>query len=163
MAQTVHILKTSGFILLIVLGVALLIFTLLGIYQTYRVEHRRDNQIFRAGKLPAQAPDGFHKGNRFEGFGEDWQGKVFYAETQSGINRFTDGDRFTFKTYPAKGLRGKDQKVLRIDYSQPGNPWWLHFIVDEIVETEPGHYLGKVHLRVIPGMPFTLTYFELQK
>lgn len=132
-----------------------------GLVQTYRVQHRPSQKLFQAGTIPEPLPDGFYQGNHFTGFGKDWQGKVFDRVAQAGINQFANGQRFTFTTYQTAGLRDKSQQVLRIDYKRPGNPWWLRFIVDEIVQTEPGHYLGKVHLRVMPGVVFTLTYFEL--
>ncbi len=177
MAQAATIFKIGGIVLLVLVALVLLGFVGFGVYRTYAVEHRANQQRFRSGKLPRPAPDGFYQGNKFRGFGDSsdaqrseprsehrgWQGKIFNTHDQTGINKFTDGERFTFKTYTTQGLRDKDRQVLRIDYNQPGNPWWLHFIVDEIVETEPGHYLGKVHLQVIPGLPFTLTYFELTK
>jgi len=133
---------------------------LAGTVQTYRVQHRPAQQQFTSGTVPALLPNGFHQGNPFSGIGKHWQGKVFDANNGTGINKFDDGERFVFKIYPATGLRDK-QQVLKIDYNQPGNPLWLRFIVDEIVQTSPGHYLGKVHVRVIPGIVFTLTYFEL--
>ncbi len=156
-------LRISSIVVAIFIGLGLLILISLGLYKTYKVEHSANQDLFRNGKLPNPLPDGFYKGNSFNGLGADWQGKVFDANKQTGINRFKNGQRYVFKTYEAQGLRDRATTVLRIDYNQPGNPWWLHFIVDEIVETSPGHYLGKVHLRIIPGLPFTLSYFELSK
>lgn len=149
--------------LLIMVSAALFAFVAVGLYQTYGVEHRIEQQKFLKGNLPKPKPDGFYKGNEQTGIGKNWRGKTFNQQAQTGVNTFTDGERYTFKTYESTGLRDHDTKVLRIDYNQPGNPWWLKFIVDEIVEVKPNNYLGKVHLKVIPNLPFTLMYFELSR
>ncbi|TSC66197.1 MAG: hypothetical protein CEO21_242, partial [Microgenomates group bacterium Gr01-1014_80] len=82
-----------------------------------------------------------------------------------GINIFKDTDgnqeRYPFKTYTGKGLQD-NKEVLKIDYSANKDPWWLRFILDEIVETAPGKYLGKVHIQVLPGTGFSLGYFKLE-
>lgn len=151
-----------GVIIAVVLVVsAVIVMVAAGFYQTYRVERRPHQRAFRAGTIPTPRPEGFYKGTTTVKQGKNWQGKVFDRADQTGINQFTDGQKYPFKTYEAQGLRDPDRKVLRIDYNQPGNPWWLRLIVDEIVETSPGHYLGKVHLAVLPGLTFTATYFEL--
>lgn len=155
--QMVRAAKLVGLIILALLLVCLLI----AMYQTYQVEHRPQQAAFRGGKLPTTLPNGFYKGEVPAGLRHGWQGKVFSAAAGTGINQFEHDQRFIFKIYPAPGLRDKHMQVLRIDYRQPGNPWWLHFITDEIVQTGPGHFLGKVHLRVMPGLTFSLTYFEL--
>lgn len=149
------------------LGALLLLVLLVGIgaglYQTRKIERSSNQAKFRSGSVPKPLPEGFYQGNEFTGLGKNWQGKVFDRANNTGINRFADGQRFTFTTYPAAGLRDKDTQVLRIDYNQKGNPWWLHFVVDEIVQTQPGHYLGKIHIKAIPGLTFTLGYFELSQ
>ncbi len=162
-ASLVSVLKIGGLVVGALLLLAAMIGTAIGLYQTRKVERDPGHAKFRRGSLPEPRPKGFLKGNVFTGLGQDWQGKVFDRAQQTGINRFVDGDRYAFKTYPAPGLRDKDIQALRIDYNQPGNPLWLRFIVDEIVETSPGRYLGKIHVKVIPGLPFTLGYFELTR
>lgn len=149
-------------VLAAILGITLLATVAVGLSRTYSVEHSINQPKFVKGSVPS--PNGFYKGNEQTGIGKSWQGKVFNQKEQTGINRFTDGEQFVFTTYRAKGLRDKNTEVLRIDYNQKENPWWLRwFIVDEIVEVKPDKYLGKVHLKLIPGMPFTLMYFELGK
>src|SRR3989344_3788857 len=59
--------------------------------------------------------------------------------------------------------RGKKFDVLKIDYNVKGNPFWLRLIVDEIVQIAPNEYLGKMNLKIIPGFPFGILYFELKK
>ncbi len=145
-------------------GVAFLVLVaisiILAMVFNYRASHSPNNARFLAGKLPPSNLDGFYEGNKP---GTTWQGKVFDGQHQSGINRFKSGDRYVFKTYTGKGLKDHKLDVLKIDYNQPGNPWWLKFIVDELVQTDSNHFLGKVHLKFIPGLPVTVTYFELSK
>jgi hypothetical protein len=152
-----------GVIIIGGVGVILVAGVAAGLYQTYRVEHRPNQAVFAAGTIPANLPNGFYKGNHFGSIGRNWQGKVFDASQSAGLNQFTDGQRFKFKIYTATGLRDTSLSVLRIDYKQPGNPWWLRFITDEIVQTQPGHFVGKIQLRIVPGLTFTLSYFELTK
>lgn len=143
----------------------LLIFPLVGIlvglYRTEMMERHSNQRVFESGQVPDPLPNGFYQGNEQTGIGASWMGKLFDQTKQTGINRFNDGDRFHFKTYQSPGLRDHNTTVLKIDYNQSGNPWWLRFIVDEIVEVEPGKYLGKVHVKVLPWPTFTLMYFEL--
>lgn len=158
----VPIFKVGG-IALGVLVVALALASLVaGAYQTRKMERDPRHAQFLAGKLPKPPPQGFMKGNQFTGFGKNWQGKVFtLGHLATGINQFSDGQRYPFKVEATDGLRDQGTAVLRINYNQPDNPWWLRFVVDEIVQTSPGHYLGKIHVQVIPGLPFTIGYFEL--
>ena len=151
-SNLMHILKLAGLVVLALLAIAIFIIIVVGVYQTYRVEHRPQQAVFRAGSLPDPLPDGAYKGFQNISMGADWQGKVFDRKNSSGINQFAHEQRYTFKTYAANGLRDGDKQVLRIDYNQPGNPWWLRYIVDEIVQTGPGKYQGKVHLKIIPGL-----------
>ncbi len=154
----IFVLKLVGIVVLAILA----LIVLAGVAQTYRIEHRAEQARFSGGSLPKPPPDGPYKGGQRSGVGSDWQGKTFNQKAGTGINRFNGGEKYTFKTYETKGLRDNKQ-VLRIDYKQAGNPWWLRFIVDEIVQVDKDKYLGKVHLKVIPGLTFTLTYFTLQK
>ena len=141
------------------LSVALIV----GVVHTIIVESNSSQALFHQGTIPHQLPDGFYKGKVSADIPRgSWQGKVFSATAATGTNQFDGAQRYHFKMYPAKGLRDKHTDVLRIDYRQPGNPLWLSFIVDEVVLTRPGHFLGKVHLH-IAGLTFTLAYFELDK
>ena len=85
--------------------------------------------------------------------------------THTGINEFTGKDMKTYEKYPftfSIGPGSHDLKsVIQIDYNNSINPFWLRPVLDEIVETAPGEYLGKLQLRIVPGYPFTLTYFRL--
>jgi hypothetical protein len=152
-----HIAKISVIISCVLLGFALLLITG-GLLWSFRAERRSENQQFQAGKLPSAALDGFYKGNTQAK--TNWRGKKFDDATKTGINIFGNSERYTFAFYPAKSLHGGKQ-VLKIDYNQAGNPWWLKLIVDELVEIAPGNHQGKVYVRIGP-LSFTLTYFELQ-
>ena len=109
-----------------------------------------------------------------------WQGKRFDEGGESGTNLFTDSAvvparllwpfykttgaeagrlAFDFATYPDAGQLDPDVQVMVIDYSAvDGNPRLIiRRIRDELVEVEPGVYLGKVlfqlpALPVLPGM-----------
>lgn len=138
-----------------------------GLVRTWHMEHSKNQKLFLGGVVPNPAPDGLYRGS-VSGPKVSWLGKRFSAATSRGINSFdddTDGQReqYPFRTYVGKGLRDLGTDVFKIDYNVPENPWWLRTILDEIVEIDPGHYLGKVHVQLIPGYPFTLAYFELEK
>jgi hypothetical protein len=142
----------------VALGIIILTF-LVGFIWSWNVERRHENGIFSSGYLPAKPLNGFYQGNTQTK--SDWKGKEFDSANSSGINIFGNAKRYTFKTSEAKSLHSK-QQVLKIDYDQPGNPWWLKFVVDELVQVAPDKFQGKVYLRVLPGVSFTLTYFELK-
>ncbi|MES2087836.1 MAG: hypothetical protein V4467_02475 [Patescibacteria group bacterium] len=140
---------------------------LLGVARTLFLEHSDNQAKFSAGKFPSVAPEGFFKGT-VPGYSVSWKGKKFSAAESSGINLFDDGnggqkERYPFVTSEGKGVHDKSLEVLKIDYNISANPLWLRPILDEIVEVSPEHFLGKVHVRIIPGFPFTLAFFELQK
>ena len=135
--------------------------------RTWHMKKEPNQQAFLAGKLPNPKPDGFYQGST--GFGETgWRGKKFNAESSTGINIFKDKkgndiEKYPFKTYVGKGLFDENTIVLKIDYNIPENPFWIRWILDEIVEVSSNEYLGKAHVRIIPGFPFSILYFELKK
>lgn len=140
--------------------VSFVVVSLLGLTAcSFHAERMPANDAFKAGKVPAVALDGDYKGTFSRKV--SWQGKEFEAANNSGINNFENDQRYPFKTYEANSLKG-DQKVLKIDYSQPKNPLWLRGIVDELVQTGPDEYQGKVYAKLGP-LSFTLTYFQLGK
>ena len=152
-------LKIIGLIAIIVVVVFLVALLVLAVL-SYRAERRADNTAFHNGKYPDAPLDGAYDG-KFDGK-TDWLGKKFDATNSKGINIFSgDKERFVFTTERAKTLKG-DQEVLHINYNQPGNPFWLRFIVDELVQTDAGKYQGKVFIKIGP-LDFTLTYFKLSE
>jgi len=148
--------------LLIFLVVA---FLLAGLLRTWQMDQSGKQKEFAAGTLPHPLPDGLHAGT-VDGYAGSWKGKIFDRDAQTGINLFgEDGKdkRYPFQTYASKGLRDPTVSVLRIDYDAPKNPFWVRMVLDEIVQTGPDAYLGKVHVRALPGIPFTVGYFRLKK
>jgi hypothetical protein len=137
-----------------------------GYSRTLLSEGSPKQEAFAKGTVPSPMPDGFLKGI-VDGSTVSWKGKRMDAKAHSGINVFTgehsDEERYPFKTYQAKGLHDPELDVLRIDYDLPGNPFWLRHITDEIVQVDSGTYLGKVHIRILPGYPFTMGYFRLEQ
>lgn len=149
-----------------VLLILVLITILLGIVRTVQIAHKPQQKEFLGGIVPKVLPNGVYKGT-VTGLKTTWVGKRFDASNSSGINVFKDGNsgskKYPFKTYVGEGVADKNLKVIKIDYSANKDHWWLRFILDEVVEVSPDKYLGKVHITVIPGLPFSLGYFRLEK
>ncbi len=135
-------------------------------WRTYKVEHNPNQTAFSHGTADTATLDGEYNGfvTNYKG---NWQGKIFLKSNGSGINHFNEnggiGHKYPFKTAVGKGLRDSSLDVIKLDYNQPGNPWWLKYIFDEMVNTTPNTYLGKVHIRLAPGMVFSMGYFTLTK
>lgn len=77
-----------------------------------------------------------------------WEGKSFGAESQAagtGINRIHLGPLrmtwFPFATRVEPSVVD-GAPCIYLDYAQPGNPWFIAKIRDEIREVAPGLYLG---------------------
>jgi hypothetical protein len=114
-----------------------------------------------------------------------WKGKTFNACTQRGDNIFTTDSRllaevfnpfyrgfvpdgpltyraFAFRTYVAPGRADPDRDVLKIDYNLPENPpLTLRRVLDELVQVEAGHYLGKAHVQWWWGTWQCVAFFAL--
>lgn len=158
--------------LLGLLGLAVVAGVGFGIMRTMKSE-RSDNQaVFAAGQAVLPSP-GFYRGTvtGYKGF---WQGKFIEEGSQRGSNVFLtknavteltkeESRRYPFALHLAQGLRDSEHRVVVLDYNQPENPWWLRFIVDEMVQTSPTTYLGKVHVAITPNIVFTLGYFTLEQ
>ena len=141
-------------------------FYVLLLFRTVTLEWTTNQSLFSAGADVATLPDGDYNG-QVEGPQFSWLGKQFNASSLTGINRFTDSrgtiiHAYPFKMYTGEGVHDK-REVISVDYDVPNNPFWLRPCLDELVETSPGHYLGKLHIRIFPGYPFTLLYFRLEK
>ncbi len=146
---------------LIILIIFIILTTLIGLYRTWQIQNSSNQKLFLSGKIPSPRPDGLYKGS--VSFKTSWQGKKFNASSLSGINLISGKEQYPFKTYIGKSLADINLDVFKIDYNIPQNPFWLKFILDEIVEISPNHFLGKVHLKLIPGLPFSLGYFSLER
>lgn len=155
-----------GIILIVIICILVILYAL-GIMRTYKMEHGAMQESFVKGTANVSSLDGDYKGIAHGLEETSWKGKTLSQVDKSGINRIMQGDqlskKYPFKFFVNKGLRDKNLDVIVLDYNQPGNPWWLKYIVDEMVEVAPQEYLGKVHVRVMPGIVFTMGYFTLQK
>lgn len=148
-------------LLILVLAVLVLCFITACIYLHRRAQTSKLQNEFLSGTIPATLPDGFYRGS--VNLKTSWQGKRFDRATNSGINVLADKEAFPFKTYLGPGNVDPQLQVIKIDYNVPQNPWYLRPILDEIVQTKPGHFLGKLQLRLLPGITVALGYFRLAK
>lgn len=143
------------------------VLVLFGVFRTWTLEHSPDQIRFVNGTLPESLPDGIYQGSaKVPTF--SWAGKNFEANQSRGINVFRSSDgslqeKYPFVTSVGRGTSDSDLTVIDIDYNIPANPWWLRLVLDEIVQVAPEQYLGKMQLRLVPGLPFTITFFELKK
>ncbi len=158
-------------IALIVLGIVIVLpvagVTVYGIARTQKMEADPRQNTFVAGRVPDASIEGLYHGS-LQGKQVTWKGKKFEPADHTGINVFLTKDarieeRYPFRTHTGRGLKDKKIDVLKIDYDIKGNPWWLRRIVDEVVEVAPGELLGKVHVKWILGITFTMEYFKLEK
>ncbi len=134
-----------------------------GFHRTSKVKSWPEQEQFLSGHIPASSPEGFYKGSQTLSSRTSWEGKIFFPESNTGINRFGGTEKYPFKTYTGKGVQDTELETFKIDYQVEGNPFWVRPVVDEVVEVGPGKFLGKVHYRFIPGHPFTIGYFSLEK
>jgi hypothetical protein len=136
-----------------------------GLALTFQTRRSPKQHEFVTGRVPSELPDGFYDGSA--DLKTSWRGKTFNAVERRGINRLESGgtrrERFPFGIYFGSGLTDPQIEVLKIDYDIPENPFWLRWILDEMVEVADGSLLGKVHVRLVPGFPFTVGYFRLAK
>lgn len=157
------LLITGGFI-----GLAVVLVLISWLVLNTHFDSRTEAQEFATGTLPSPGLDGSYKGNHFDGLGKDWLGKQFNSAQNTGINNFKSKSngpaeqRYTFATSAETGLRNNKLVVLQLNYNKPGNPIWLRPIRDELVQTNQGEYLGKIHLKLGP-IVITLGYFRLSK
>ena len=133
----------------------------------WQLQHSTDEARFIKGINPQPSPAGLYAGLVPGLQKPSWQGKRFDAQTASGVNIFIDNGRqtmkFPFRTSSGAGSLNPNLRVLRIDYNNPHNPWWLRLFLDEVVAIEPGQLLGKLSIRLIPGHPYAILFFELRQ
>ena len=136
-----------------------------GLALTFQTRRSPKHTEFVEGRVPSELPDGSYDGSA--DLKTSWRGKTFNAVQRRGINLLESGGtrrvRFPFGIYFGSGLTEPQIEVLKIDYDIPENPFWLRWILDEMVEVADGSLLGKVHIRLVPGFPFTVGYFRLEK
>jgi len=145
--------------------ILLALITLVGIASYYNMQSDRmpQNAEFAANTVPAQLPNGKYNGVASVSMGT-WRGKVFDSIKKTGANWFADGsERYPFEMSVAGSIRDGNKQVVQINYNIPKNPLWLRLVTDEIVEVGPNKFLGKIQIRILPGLPFTAGYFTLEK
>ncbi len=139
-----------------------------GVYQTIKSQSSSNpyQQQFLGGSVASGLPDGPYQGSAdFYVFG--WKGKRFDKANASGVNIIGEGaaahDKYPFTLSIGKGIRDADTQAIKLDYDRPENPFWLRPTLDEMTETAPGKYIGKIHYRLIPYFPFTISYFRIER
>jgi hypothetical protein len=176
------------FAILLYLATAIIGIVILGSLMTLLVEHSSYQKPFAGGRAPNPAPDGFHPGEPHVLFDKKtpWLGKSFDRQANLGFNLFTPlGARilkiaspfyrrfsvneegstraYYFKTYVGKGKKDLNTDVFKLDYDMPENPFWIRAILDEVVEIGPQEYLGKIHVKILPGFYVSVGYFGLRE
>lgn len=174
----------------ILLSAAIAVAVWLGFWMlvTFFVGQSDRQKQFVAASAPTDGPDGFYNGAAYL-LGNrpvPWLGKSFEATNSKGFNIFTptgasllrvmtpfyklfrqnaDGntDAYYFETSTSPGFRDKQISTFKLDYDAPENPFLIRIILDEMVETAPAEYLGKVHMKVFPGYYATIGFFGLRK
>lgn len=157
--------KMIFLILLTLIFIFLSLILIFGSYRTIKTQTSANQRIFLQGQVSRELPNGLYRGE-VTGLKTSWQGKKIDSKLGVGINIFKNqneiSEKYPFKIYKAPGLQDK-MEVLKIDYNLSENPLWLRFIVDEIVATSKDKFLGKLHVKLLPGLIASLGYFTLEK
>ena len=97
-----------------------------------------------------------------------WKGKQFDAVSKSegrGINLIelwpTKQTMFHFETTIIPSLIAGDNDVFSLNYDQPGNPWFIRQIRDDLKKIDDGLFLGTANFKTKNGYRFVL-YFALE-
>jgi hypothetical protein len=154
--------------LVILVGAALALPAAAIAYLTHRTAHDPRQAIFAGGSIPDPLPNGAYRGALpgYEQLAPEWYGKRFDAAACTGSNLVRGADDHItetapYLTYQDRSHQAPGHPVLRVDYNVPENPFWLRVCSDELVQLEPGHLLGKAYIRLIPGLPFAMLFFDL--
>jgi len=135
-----------------------------GFVLTWMVRSSIDQRAFENGYLPSPPLSGITRITA-GGISPSWQGKEFSATSKAGMDLFEDRGntirRYTFAVSEGAGLFDTQKTILRMDYGVNTNPLWLRPVLQEIVQTGSGVYLGKIHVRLLPFYPFSISYFKL--
>lgn len=138
--------------------------TAYGFYRTWETGRSPLHDVFMSGSALATPTEGVWEGTAEELGDVSWKGKKFLGDGK-GINVFGTEKKeaypFTFSTEDS--IYESDMKVIRLDYGQKENPFWLRYIVDEMVSVGDNKFLGLVYIRLIPGFPLRMGYFTLNK
>jgi hypothetical protein len=160
-----------NFRLILTILVCLALFAFLGVMafglvRTGVTLHSDDQVLFVQGQLPQPLPNGIYNGTA-NGYDGTWKGKEFDRAGQKGINIFSargiERRLYPFSLSTGRGIKDREIDVVKIDYDIDANPFWLRPVLDEVVEIEPGIFLGKLQYRLLPNYPFTITFFHLEQ
>jgi len=142
-----------------------ILFTVIGSFLTVMNQFGSTHTKFLTGTLPDEFPNGYYSGTTKMPV-PNWLGKNFYRESRQGINIWEKDEKrvekYKFHMLQSLGINDHNKHVIRIDYNHEENPFYIKPFMDEIVEVEPGLYLGKAHFRIHPNVGFTIGYFELR-
>lgn len=152
-----------------------------------RMQRATFQESFARGQAPQPKLNDFYPGVSHIAFGlpVPWLGKRFTLTPEGGTNIFSglggtlarlltprykhfvhekNGTvaAYNFKTLTGVGLRDPQVQVLKLDYNLPENPGLIRIIYDELVQVDPGHYLGKVYVQLLPGWFLFVGFFELK-
>ena len=169
-------------------AVAVLLWAGFWIAVTKIVESSEAQQSFLKGGLPFEPPNGPYRGTPccLDRKQDLWQGKSFDATNRVGIDVFTprgasllkrlnpsyklfqkntegNTEAYFFNTSTGLGIKDSEMKVFKLDYDLPENPFIVRLFLEEVVETAPEQFLGKVHIKVFPGYYATTGFFNLRK
>jgi hypothetical protein len=158
------------------------------VFISYLVSLSGRQKYFLKGRLPSPPPEGFYKGiaHLLGGGPVPWLGKSFEGAEDRGYNIFTpkgasilkilspmykrfnvntegNTDAYYFQTSTGKGLKDENTEVFKLNYNSPENPFPIRIILDEMVQTGPNEFLGKVHVKVFPGYYATIGFFGLER
>jgi hypothetical protein len=167
---------------------AMTVWTAIWVLTSFFVGKSKKQEQFVANTAPATGPEGFYRGAAYLLGNQPvpWLGKTFESGQHHGFNVFTpkgasmlkiltplyklfrinsDGntEAYYFKTSIGSGLKDVDTQVFKLDYDSPENPFLIRIILDEMVEVGPNEFLGKVHMKVLPGYYATIGFFGLRK
>jgi hypothetical protein len=156
------LLDVKTILFVVILPIFLTLTVLLGVMRTQFVQAAPAQSLFLKGR--AELPSGLYRGS-VQGIKFAWKGKIFDKKVSRGVNIFGSDlhEKYPFTFYLGKGLQDPKKDVVKIDYNLKENPFWMKWILDEVIEYEPNKYVGKLHIRLIPYIPITLGYFYLER
>ncbi len=159
-------LKAIGLTTLWLLLIFVVLACLYGFYRTWKTGKSPHHEAFLRGTIPLQTPTGQWNGYVDELPYVSWKGKKFLDDGK-GINVFVRDDvkseAYPFAFSVTESIKEKGKSVVTLDYNQKENPLWLRFIADEMVSVGENKFLGIVYIKFIPGIPFRMGYFRLEK
>lgn len=148
---TITLLATLLAIALVGLGTALAI-------TTVRAEQHINQVLFASGNNDFKLDGPYQISTNIQI--SNWTGKTFANQNFNIFDKSVK--KYPFRLSTGRGLRDPNTEVWRTDYNLKGNPWALRlFLIEEIVAIQNNRLLGKMHVRIMPNLVFTVGYFEL--